>query len=105
MIIKGLAWIPNSSTPIKIHATRVFVAPAKTATKPKPANKPTGSGINQTSALPRHAPIKNNGVTSPPLKPKPMVNVVSNSFIKKSLDSKGLINASLMVGIPNPINF
>ena len=60
------------------------VAPANTATKPMPASKAIGNGINQISTLPKVAPIKNSGVTSPPLKPALKVNVVNSILIKKS---------------------
>ena len=76
--------IPNNSIPIMVHAMGVFVAPAKTATNPIPANKPIGKGINHTNTFPRVAPIKNNGVTSPPLNPAPNVKEVNNNFRKKS---------------------
>ncbi|MNE90711.1 hypothetical protein D3C80_1882540 [compost metagenome] len=61
-----------------------MVAPAKTAIKPIAANNPIGSGIIPNRTLPRVAPIKNNGVTSPPLNPAERVKVVSNSLIIKS---------------------
>ena len=70
--------------PIIVQAIGVFVAPAKTATKPIPANKGMGKGINHMSTFPRVAPIKNKGVTSPPLNPAPKVKEVSISFRKKS---------------------
>ena len=60
-----------------VQAMGVFVAPAKTATNPIPAKSPMGRGINQINTFPRVAPIKNRGVTSPPLKPAPNVKVIS----------------------------
>ena len=54
--------------PINTQAIGVFVAPAKTATKPIPANKPMGKGIIPLNALPKVAPIKNKGVTGSPSK-------------------------------------
>ncbi|MNL77682.1 hypothetical protein D3C87_2039160 [compost metagenome] len=66
------------------QAIGVLAAPAKTATKPIPANKPTGKGKNKDKALPKVAPIKNKGVTSPPLKPAPNVRAVNKIFQAKS---------------------
>lgn len=76
--------IPNSSSPITVQAKGVCVAPENTATKPIPANKAIGNGINNDKALPNVAPMKNNGVTSPPLNPAPRVNPVKRIFNKKS---------------------
>ena len=71
--------MPNSSIPIKVQAIGVLVAPAKTATNPSPANRLMGNGMIKDKALPKVAPTKNKGVTSPPLKPTPIVNVVKKS--------------------------
>ena len=76
--------MPKSSIPIILHARGVWVAPEKTATKPIPAKSAIGNGINTDNALPKVAPIKNNGVTSPPLNPAPSVKLVHTNFIKKS---------------------
>ena len=62
-----------------------MVAPAKTATNPIPAKSATGKGKKSDKALPKVAPIKNNGVTSPPLKPAPKVNPV-NKILSRSTD-------------------
>lgn len=56
----------------------------KTATNPSPANRLMGNGMIKDKALPKVAPTKNKGVTSPPLKPTPIVNVVKISFKRKS---------------------
>ncbi len=69
---------------MRVQATGVLVAPENTATKPIPAKSAIGKGIKTERALPRVAPIKKSGVTSPPLKPAPKVKVVNNSFSKKS---------------------
>ena len=69
---------PNSSIPMSVQAIGVLVAPANTATKPIPASNPMGRGTMADKALPNVAPTKNKGVTSPPLKPTPMVKVVNN---------------------------
>lgn len=63
-----------------VQAMGVLVAPAKTAIKPSPANKSTGAPVNTAMVLPKAAPIKNSGVTSPPLKPIPNVMAVNNNF-------------------------
>ncbi len=39
--------------------------------------------------FPNVAPIKNSGVTSPPLKPDPNVRVVIYNFVKKSVPGNG----------------
>ena len=67
--------MPNSSIPIKVQAIGVLVAPAKTATNPSPANRLIGNGMIKDKALPKVAPTKNKGVTSPPLKPTPIVKL------------------------------
>src|SRR5690606_34375801 len=97
--------MPKSSIHITVQAIGVFVAPAKTATNPIPASKSIGRGTNQINALPNVAPIKNNGVTSPPLKPAPSVNEVNSNLSKKSYEFRLVSKASTMVGIPNPIYF
>ena len=61
----------------------VLLAPAKIAIKPIPANNAVGIGKNALSVLPNVAPIKNKGVTSPPLNPALIVKVVKSSFIIK----------------------
>ena len=76
-----LASYPNSSIPISKQANGVLVAPANTAMKPIAANSPIGRGTIPKRAFPRVAPIKNNGVTSPPLNPAERVKVVNNNLI------------------------
>lgn len=66
-----------------MQAKGVFAAPEKTATNPIPANKPTGSGIKKLRKLPKVAPMKNSGVTSPPLNPALKVKAVRNNLIAK----------------------
>ena len=84
MPIKIALSIPNNSIPSKVQAIGVLLAPANTAAKPIPASKATGKGTNHTNAFPSVAPIKKSGVTSPPLKPAPMVNVVNRILSRKS---------------------
>ena len=62
-----------------------------------------GRGMYNTSILPNVAPMKNKGVTSPPLKPTLKVKLVSNSFIKKSYCPAGFSKAFTISGMPNPI--
>lgn len=73
-----------------LHANGVFVAPANTATNPIPARKAVGIGIKSESVLPNVAPIKNKGVTSPPLKPAEIVSTVRPSFNRKSVGKAGV---------------
>src|SRR3954447_2283478 len=76
---------PNSSTPITVHASGVFVAPANTATKPIPAIRGTGTPSGWASEAPRVAPITNSGVTSPPWNPEPSVTAVNTSFSRNAM--------------------
>src|SRR5262245_46954789 len=71
---------PNNSTPMIVHANGVLVAPQNTARNPSAANKSTGAPSSHASVLPNAAPMKNSGVTSPPLKPALSVTAVNNSF-------------------------
>ena len=80
MPIKMPLSIPKSSIPITVQAIGVWVAPEKTATNPSPAKKAIGKGTITDRALPKVAPTKNNGVTSPPLNPAPNVNPVNSIF-------------------------
>ena len=67
-----------------VQANGVLVAPANTATNPMPVKSAIGNGMNKDNALPKAAPIKNNGVTSPPLKPAANVMIVKAIFNAKS---------------------
>ena len=88
-----------------VQAIGVWVAPEKTATNPIPAKRAIGIGITVDSALPKVAPTKNKGVTSPPLKPAPKVNPVNNILSRKSYRSFGVEKASTITGTPKPENF
>mgnify|MGYP006190793831 CR=1 FL=1 len=81
----------------------VFVAPEKTPTNPIPAKSAKGKGIQAENAFPRVAPVKNSGVTSPPLNPDPKVNPVNPVFASQSYHGKGTSNASTILGTPSPI--
>ena len=89
MQIKKILSIPKSSIPRMIDATGVLLAPANIATRPIPANSAIGRGTNQINTFPSVAPIKNNGVTSPPLNPAPIVNEVNRIFKRKSYEYYG----------------
>ena len=65
---------------MKVQASGVLAAPANSATKPIAANTPVGTPNMGASALPSAAPMKNSGVTSPPLKPALSVTTVNSSF-------------------------
>ncbi len=96
--------MPNNSIPIIVQAIGVWVAPEKTDTKPTPAKSAIGIGINIDNALPKVAPTKNKGVTSPPLKPAPKVNPVNRILSRKSYHSLGFENESTITGTPSPEN-
>src|SRR5690606_16102188 len=80
---------PNSSIAITVQAIGVLVHPANTETKPAAASRASGRGTNGANALPKVAPIKNKGVTSPPLKPALKVNTVNPILIRKSVGGSG----------------
>ena len=91
--------------PITVQAIGAWVAPENTATNPKPAKRAIGKGIIRDKALPKVAPTKNKGVTSPPLKPAPKVNPVNKIFSKKSYHGLAFEKESTITGTPNPENF
>ena len=93
---------PKSSIPITVQAIGVLVAPENTATNPIPANKAKGSGIKPCRAFPKVAPVKNKGVTSPPLNPAPKVNPVKPVLANQSYQGKGVSKASTILGTPKP---
>jgi len=65
---------------MSVQARGVLVAPVNTAIKPKPAKRSTGEPLIVAKVFPKVAPIKNKGVTSPPLKPVLNVMAVNKSF-------------------------
>ena len=75
---------PKSSSAIRLPAMGVLAAPAKTAAKPIAASRDDGRGRMLERALPRVAPMKKRGVTSPPLNPAPRVRVVKANLAAKS---------------------
>ena len=93
---------PNNSIPIIVQAIGVCVAPANTATNPIPARSEIGSGSTNDKALPRVVPIKNRGVTSPPLNPQPKVKLVKAILSKKAYQWLGESKALTIVGTPKP---
>lgn len=80
----------------------VLVAPANTATNPIPARNAVGKGMIMESALPNVAPMKNRGVTSPPLNPDEMVNTVSPSLMRNDKELEGDSNDPTICSIPSP---
>ena len=97
--------IPKSSMPITVQAIGVCVAPENTATNPIPANNAIGNGTKTDNALPKVAPTKKRGVTSPPLNPAPKVNPVKRIFNRKSYEVFGVEKESTIIGTPRPIYF
>ena len=75
---------PNNSAPNTAEAIGVLVAPANTATSPNAASQSVGKGRKADKLLPKVAPVKKRGVTSPPLKPAPRVKVVYRVLARKS---------------------
>lgn len=64
-----------------------------------------GKGIKPNNEAPNTAPIKNNGVTSPPLKPALKIKLVNSIFSKKSNEPCWCIKASWITGSPRPVIF
>ena len=81
---KGNIAHPKSSALIIEQANGVLVDPENTPTNPNPANNIKGKGMYIDRKLVSVAPIKNKGVTSPPLNPMLKVNEVKIIFNKKS---------------------
>lgn len=63
-----------------VQAMGVLVAPEKIATNPRQMKRSGGAPRRVARVLPRAAPMKKSGVTSPPLKPALRVMVVKRSF-------------------------
>merc|ERR1711865_176565 len=68
---------------MKVHAIGVFAAAENTETRPRAAKSWTSWPKKTPTQLPSAAPMKNRGVTSPPLKPAPSDTVVRNSLISQ----------------------
>ena len=66
-----------------------FTAPQNTATSPTAAAKAGGRPSSPPNTQPKVAPTKNDGTTSPPLKPQPMVTAVK-AGIETSQPQPGL---------------
>jgi hypothetical protein len=95
---------PKSSAPIKRQPNGALEVPAKRHMSPHPDRRPIGRGIIKDKALPRVAPIKKRGVTSPPLKPALKIKVVRRSLPKKKGMGTTSVKARVMVGMPKPAN-
>ena len=85
-----------------VQAKGVLVAPEKTATKPIPAKSANGNGIQVANEFPNVAPVKNSGVTSPPLNPAPSVKLVKPVLANQSYQGSGVSKASRILGTPKP---
>ena len=86
-----------------VQASGVLAAPANTATNPSAAMKSAGAPSNRPSVQPSAAPMKNNGVTSPPLKPQLSVTAVNSSFQAKALAATPSgWKLWTMIGTPSP---
>ncbi len=84
-------------------AIGVFAAAPKTAASPTPAPSSSGMPSSRASTLPKAAPTKNSGVTSPPRKPAASVTTVNDSFsANAAAGSLGSENARTIVGTPRP---
>ena len=68
---------PNSSTAMMLADIGVFAAPASSATIPIAENMDISRPKVVANAFPEVAPIKNMGVTTPPLPPKLRVIAVN----------------------------
>ena len=62
---------PKSSTLRMMEAMGQFTAPQNTATMPTAAPKLAGTPSRPPMKQPKVAPMKNEGMISPPLKPQP----------------------------------
>ena len=95
---------PNSSTLRITEAMGQFTAPQNTATSPTAAAKDGGSPSSPPAAQPNVAPTKNDGTTSPPLKPQPMVTAVNVSFRSQAQPSAcPCSTARWITSIPAPL--
>ena len=100
--IKGSDSMPNISIPIIEQAIGDLDADEKTAQKPIAAINDIGKGIQTDKVFPRVEPIKNKGVTSPPLKQNPIVNKVKTIFIMPSYHNTGSTIEAEITGNPKP---
>jgi hypothetical protein len=83
----------------------VFAAPENTATNPIAASKEEGKGRMWDKALPNVDPMKNRGVTSPPLKLAPSVTAVNTNLPAKSYTGSFVLKEATIVGMPKPMYF
>lgn len=79
---KGKNPNPNNSAAKSAAVRGDLAAAPNTATIPIPARYAGDSGMKILKALPRVAPIKKSGVTSPPLNPDCIVIAVNIIFSK-----------------------
>jgi len=80
-----------------------FTAPQNTATSPTAAAKAGGRPSSPPNTQPKVAPTKNDGTTSPPLKPQPMVTAVKASFQSHAQLSACPVMARSITSMPAPL--
>ncbi len=73
---------PKSSIPRKVAASGVLASPPYKPTKPMAADKPKGNESQEAKPEAACDPIKNKGVASPPLNPRPKLRFVAINFHK-----------------------
>ncbi|CDC68396.1 unknown [Oscillibacter sp. CAG:155] len=95
---------PNSSTAKNMDATGQLVAPQNTAANPSAAANPAGIPSSGPAKQPKVAPTKNDGTTSPPLKPAPSVTAVKRILSKKAAGrTLPCSTAAVMISMPAPL--
>ena len=80
-----------------------FTAPQNTDTRPMAAAKAGGRLSSPPRTQPKVAPTKNDGTTSPPLKPQPMVTAVKASFSSQAQGSAWPDRARATTSMPAPL--
>ena len=71
---------PKSSMPKKVAAMGVLARPPYKLTKPMAADNPKGNENQEAKPEAACEPIKNKGVASPPLNPRPKLKFVASNF-------------------------
>ena len=90
--------------PMTAAAIGVLAAAARTETKPNAAMTPGSSPAAWARATPLVAPMKNSGVTMPPLPPVSRVTLVATILNRKASANTFAVPSSeaSMVGRPRP---
>ena len=81
---KDIAWYPNNSKLINADVIGQLVTPQNMPIIPRAAHNEGDMPSIFPKVHPRVAPIKNEGMISPPLKPAPIVRTVRRILIKKA---------------------